>query len=277
MELTPEEIKKALEKSGYLFEQKAASAIEEMGFTATTKRVFNDISENKPKEIDVFAQKLVYKMEDPALKIICFLNCACKNTTNPLVFIMRKKGILDSLYKPDGIFLAQPMYVQNLTINIDAFDYMNLSQIHFATKQDKKAVQICKIIGNNKKLEVQHDGFLKDLLLPLIISKDAWVKESQNSAGTGKNCRLFFNLVIVNSDIYTIDSEKNDALPETVKFVPFISDISSKEIKGKFLVTFIKFDYLKEFIENEIMRFAQEVYTHYSNNPKLVTETFLHK
>src|SRR5580658_10636834 len=119
MEPTPEQIKNALEQSGYLFEQKVASVIEQLGFVTTTNRTYNDVEENKLKEIDVFAYKGLENSGNPnipSLRILSYLNCECKNSINPYVFIMRDKGVLDNFYKPDGIFLAQPMYLQNQTI-----------------------------------------------------------------------------------------------------------------------------------------------------------------
>jgi hypothetical protein len=275
MEPSPEQIKEALEKSGYLFEQKAASLLEEMGFATVSNKAYIDKEKNKLCEIDVFACKVLHSMEDPALKIICYLNAECKNSTNSFVFILRNKGVLDFFYKPDGIFLAQPMYVQNHSINIDAFDYMDLSKHHYATREKQKSVQICKIIGNNKKLDVQHEGVLRAILSPLIKSKAIWIKESQQADGQEKTCRIFYNIAIINADLYTIDAEKTDALPEPAKFVPFIQDVNLGELKGKFLLTFVKYDYLREFIEKEVLAFCKTVFDFYNANPKMITETFV--
>jgi hypothetical protein len=280
MAITPEDIKQALEKSGYLFEQKVASLIEKLGYLTSTNKAYLDTEENKSREMDVLGTKKIF--EFAAKKRIpgfCFLNCECKNSTTPFVFLSRPKGDLDKKWKPDGIYLLHDAYFQeagrfNIARTLNAFFHLQLHTEHFATRESEKFVQVCKLIHNNKKLEAQHAGVIEGLIYPLIKSVQTWARQTEPKS-YNPTCRFFFNLAVVNSKLYTMNSELPDALPVEVNFVPFIREIQTKEIKGSFLFTFITFDHLETFIQNEIEPFCNIVYRRYSESPELLEHVLL--
>lgn len=264
--LTPEKIKELLDQSGYLFEQKVASVIEQLGFHTLTNRAYFDLEENKSREIDIVAHKSIFEIQgSPRISGICYLNCECKNSKTPYIFIMRKKGFLDKYWKPDGIFLIKDQEDHK------QFYTLGLEKDFFATRKEIKSVQLCKITNNGKKFEVQHSGIIENFIYPLMKSKAIWETQAPQSTFNHRYCKFFFNLAIINSAIYTINSEEENSLPIETKFVPFIREIRTNDFDGYFLTTFVTFSFLKEFIQGELEEFCKIVHRKYMENPALLS------
>lgn len=270
-DFTPEQIKDILKSSGYLFEQRVASVIEKLGYATYTNKAYLDDDEGKSREIDVVAMKTIVRKE-PNNFVSCYLNCECKNSTTPFVFITRNKGSIDKYYIPDGLFFFPKEYREKLgdgRVLITApFKKLDLYREHFATREMFKAVQITKIIRNQKKIEAQHSGVIESLIYPLIKSQKAWVKEYVGERTN--SAKFFFNLVIVNSSLYTIDSELEESMPKKVKYVPFVRDVHTNTMRGNHLITFVNFDFLEEFIDSEIERFCEKVCEIYQADKNLL-------
>lgn len=275
--MTPQEIRDILDKSGYLFEQQIASVIENLGFDTVTNKAFLDEQENKSREMDIVAHKTSFKIEGSDTETVTgliYLNCECKNSSTPYVFITRKKGALDDYYIPDGIVLAYSSYHirkgDKSESSGSAFYYLGLDKLHYATRTQDKAVQVCKIIRNQSKYEAQHSGIIESFIYPLIKSMRVWKKNSPDGDFESKYCKFFYNIVVVNSKLYTIDSEIANSLPVEAKFVPFIREVHTQEMKGKFLITFVDQEHLEEFIKTEVNEFSKRVCTLYNESPELI-------
>ncbi|OYU55699.1 MAG: hypothetical protein CFE25_00125 [Chitinophagaceae bacterium BSSC1] len=279
--MTPEEIKEILNQSGYLFEQQVASIIEGLGFHVTTNKAYLDEEEDKSREIDVYGYKVFFEIPGDVSSIgIVYINCECKKSSTPYVFINRKKGIQDQHYVPDGINLIYNKYYKRIGDNslteIEAFTYLNLQQKHFYTREPYKAVQICKIIQNGKKIEAQHSGVIEGFIYPLTKSMKVWKNQAHSNNTKQRFCKLFLNIAVVDSQLYTINVDDENPMPIESNYVPFIRGIQSKNIKGTYLFTFVKFDYLKNFIKNEIEGFCSEVSQKYINDPSLINDQYLY-
>ena len=85
------DILNALKFSGYLMEQEIASKLETLGFHVFTNWAFKDQDEGKSRELDVRAIKRVAHNEEGGLSAFIELLVECKNSVNPLVFIVRRQ------------------------------------------------------------------------------------------------------------------------------------------------------------------------------------------
>jgi hypothetical protein len=267
--MTPEQIKEVLEKSGYLFEQQVATQIEQFGYHVTTNKAYQDQEEGKSREIDIVAHKEYFRLSEWGQEAIgvCYLNCECKNSSSPLVFINRKKSLLDKSYTPDGIFLINDPYSKH-TSNI-LFHKLGLFENHFATNTEHKAVQIWKINRNGNKTEAQHSGVIEGFIYPLVKSKKLWENQLPGDRDDKKYCKIIFNLVITNAPIYTIDSMDENALPKPCYYAPFIRELRTRDFNGEYLITFVQYKELKRFFENEIGCFMDAIKAKYEEKPEL--------
>lgn len=275
--MTPEEIKTILETSGYLFEQRVASLIEGLGFHTSTNKAFLDPDEGKSREIDVVANREIFRLVqggNPDAFGVCYLNCECKNSTTPFVFITRRKGFMDKLYTPNGIILPYKEYYKNkdqfAVTALNAFYYLELEKYHYVTKSDVHAVQLCKIIQNRKKVEAQHSGVIEGFIYPLIKSQKIWETQTPKTTTEKIYCKLFFNIAVVNSKLYTIDADDENSLPIEAEYVPFVRDIHTKDHQGRFIITFVTYSALGKFIETEVGDFCKKVEETFMKRPELL-------
>src|SRR5258708_26236343 len=100
---TIEEINNAVQKTGFLFEQNIASAIENANFDVITNYAYLDTDEGKSREVDIVAHKQMFEIKDRNIRGVCYLICECKDSDNPMVFFVRKKTWGDKYYRPQEI------------------------------------------------------------------------------------------------------------------------------------------------------------------------------
>ncbi|MBX3253346.1 MAG: hypothetical protein KF862_04315 [Chitinophagaceae bacterium] len=278
-------ISDAIKKTGFFFEQRVASIIEEEGFTVTTNSAYLDDEENKSREIDIVAWREAFALLGYNIRGLCYLTCECKSGFNPYVFFTRKKNRLDKIYRPREIHLLHGTYYKQnkeKTTELDGFFYMGLENDFFYSKLEEKAVQFCKITSkedprtkneknnnNNKNLlEVQTTGVIPSLIYPVVKAYEYNVTVTPKSDDNTKYCKIFFNLVIVRGYLYTIDSENPNAELKRVDFVPFLRDICSESINGLYLTTFVHVDGLSAFLNNHVHTFCKSIFEKYRDNQK---------
>lgn len=275
MEVTKEQILKAVTESGFLMEQEVASTLENLKFHVSTNVAFEDSEEGKSRETDVFAFKRFYFNEYSKIIIDIIFLCECKNNTNPFVFISRKKNTNDKNFIPNGVVLAKdelqiPIESRPNTYSIQkVFKVLQLNDYHHYFKTEQKAVQFCKIIRQGKDFKAQHDGIYDGIFIPLAKAFEAKRKEVQNNTYSHNVISLIYPMVILNSEIYDIDSDSPK--PEEKQYISFKREIKSKQLKGQFLIEFINKRAIEEFYQNEVLPFANRLLEIAENNPEKLT------
>lgn len=262
--MTPsnEEILNAVKASGYLFEQEVASIIERSDFVVKTNVAFKDQDEEKSREIDVSGFKRVVYDEVRKITVSVRILVECKNNTHPFVFISRKKNNADAYYTPPNFRFPTTEYnhpyegkKDTYTI-VPAFRHFKLDEIFPFHQSELKAVQFCKIVRKGKDWFAQHDGIYDSLFIPLIKSMEHF-KKSDQSSGEWKQYFIYFPIVVVNADLFTIDSHTEPVVNVKASHVSFVRDIHSNSLRGSYLVDFVSKDDLSSFIENHISAFAE--------------------
>lgn len=279
MEVTKEQILKAVTDSGFLMEQEVATTFENLSFHVSTNVAFEDSEEGKSRETDVYAFKRIYVNESTKIIIDVMFLCECKNNTNPFVFISRNKNATDKNFVPNGVVLAKdefeiPFKDKPNVISIQkAFQVLQLNDYHHYFKTEQKAVQFCKIIRQGKDFKAQHDGIYDGIFLPLAKAFEAKRKDVQSNKYSHNIISLLYPAVILNSEIYNIDSKSPK--PEEKQYISFRREIKSKQLKGQFLIEFINKGAIEKFYQNEVLPFANQLIEIAENNPeKLIAKPF---
>ena len=156
----------------------------------------------------------------------------------------------------------------NYVSEIHPFQFLGLKKFHYFYNENDKAVQFCKIIRKGKNWEALHDNIYDGIFYPLIKALNSQLKYVQKISGEWKFIYLFFPIVVLNSEIYSIQSYNTDKNPMIVESISFIRDLKSKSISGQFLVDFVNKRNLKTFINDRILKFCDQLIKDYKNNPK---------
>jgi len=279
MKIPEDEILKAIEKSGYLMEQEIATTLEEMNFNVKTNASFEDEEEGKSREIDILAPQELFRDEEKKLTIYTVLICECKNNQNPFVFIKRKKNKYDLNPAPIEYLFPVEKYWKhtskdgyNFVSDIPPFQFLELKKSHYYYKTEDKAVQFCKIIRKGKNWEAMHDNIYDGIFYPLIKALNSQIKYVKKFKREWKHIYLFFPMVVLNSEIYAIQSYDSVKKPVLVDSVSFVREIKSKTINGQYLVDFITKEKLKNHINNKILKFCNSIVEDYKSNPNKYLE-----
>ncbi len=261
---TIEEIKKALERSGYLLEQRICPIIEKFGFLTTPNEQYQDQDSGKSREIDVYALKVnsLYRNEFKDMVEISLM-IECKNNSTPVVFLTQKTSISISLFGyvvlngyPDGIYDKASKKV------VSVEDYFRFKKFLHHYKEKWIARQFCqlkpKIINKGSpkqkiEWEVSHEG-LYESIESLTKATDYYSSKRKKSIVLKEDTKDLINLGIIYSILLfagqifecRIIGKNYRLFPR--KHLTFHKTIQSKTVEGTYHIDVIQEDYLSKFL-----------------------------
>lgn len=265
-----EEIITALKESGYLMEQEVATQLETLGYHVTTNAPFEDKDEGKSREMDVKAVKRIAYNEEAKISAWIEIIAECKNTNAPFVFIGRPKNKADN-YKPPLEFVFPTNYREELSKNgksysreWPAFFHLGFDKIHKDYISTEKAVQFCRL-ERKKGWSANHGGLYDSLFYPMAKAISSRVNEvREDNRGSWKYFWFFIPMIIVNGEIYYVDSTNPDAMPEERNSITFKRELKAAKLKGNFTLDFVKQNEIENFIAQHVdplISHAQELIT----------------
>jgi hypothetical protein len=272
---TEEEILEAVQASGYLMEQEVATYFESLKYHVRTNRAYQDPDENKSREIDVWTFRIAFDNKTHAVYVEFI--CECKNNTNPFVFLGRPQNESDKERNPLEYIFPVPGYYKTsdegegaITDYIPAFLHLGLAKRHYYYNQNRKAVQFCKILRKGNSWEANHETIFGNIIHPIV--KAFLSRRAENAGHMSTLDRhavyLLFPMVVLNSDIYYIDSTSVKPQPQKVPHVTLIRELKSKTIDGTFAIDFVTKSQLKDFIEGKIEPFIESVIDSIEQQPE---------
>jgi hypothetical protein len=274
-----EEIVAALGASGFLMEQEVATALEDAGYYAATGRAYTDPEEGKSRELDVYGfQRYMYD-ETRRAAIHVELLCECKNTSNPFVFLTRRKTPGDMDRNPEEYLF--PMRVVEVDAgdgvrHVPPFHHFGLGRSHYRFQQELKAVQMVRLDHPKKDWVAENTSVFTSLLYPLAKALRAFQEKHQYAMGALPRgfrfpienpppapqwawASLYFPMVVVRSPLWVVDVHRKDVVPERVPFVTLEREFKSSVISGRFAIDFVEQDHLGEFLARNVRPFAASV------------------
>ena len=271
------EILKAINASGYLMEQDIASILEANGFYVDTNCAFKDPETQKSRESDVFATRKIYEDNDNNIDIWVNIICECKNNSTPVVFIGRGKNLSDSLHKYEEFSFPIRTYTKVLkrsrkeTISnlINVSTMLDLQKRTLFGKSSTKYVQFTKIIRNGNKIFANHEGFYDSALIPVIKAFLFYRTKHKTVIGNRKVIWLHFPVVVLNSDLKTVDTTKQEETLDEVEYLSLIRSLDSEILKGKFIVDFTSKRKFETYLQNYVLKFADEIKQLAKKTPEL--------
>ena len=264
LEPTKEQIKKAIEKSGYLLEQRICPIIEKYYFLTTPNEQYQDQDTGKSREIDVYANNLnsLYRNEFTDIFEIILL-IECKNNFAPVIFFTQNNPIPESVFGyvtlngyPHGIYEKKTERV------IPIEDYFHFERFCHNYKVKWIARQFCKLKpkiiskGSPKQKiewEITHES-LYESIEGLIKATDYYSSEIKNSNVLENGTKDFIHLGMIYPILLLAGKifecriiGKKYKLFER-KHLTFYKTIQSKTLKGTYHIDVIHEDYLPKYL-----------------------------
>lgn len=201
------EIKNALEKSGYLLEQRICPILDKYAFYTIPNEQYQDQDTGESREIDIFAIYMnpLYR-SDFSDTFEVRLVVECKNNKTPVVFMSQENPIPESLSGwilvngyPDGIY--EKKYEEVTSIE----DYFHFKKFHHNYKVKWISRQFCqlkpKIINKGSsneeiKWESTHET-LYESIEKLVKAAEYFSSDIKNSISLEEDTKDFIHLGIV--------------------------------------------------------------------------------
>ncbi|SBW18607.1 hypothetical protein FDG2_0738 [Candidatus Protofrankia californiensis] len=268
---TAEQIVVALNKTGYLFEQKIAEIFSANGYIVATGRAFRDPDSGTSRELDVFASRTRIKKipDDDYIVTSCRVICECKNNQSPLVFVARKKSTSDILSVATGHTFPFAKKRTGEGASLPTWETLELGRLHYASRDPLIAGQVVRM-ERKKEWVATNAGIYDSWIYPLAKAVVA-LQASPVTIASVHRVDLVFPLIVTPSSMYIIDGTGDNPIPEPRDHVTLVRQLDGLNISGRFQIDFVRADYLPHFIRTCINDFWMKVYNLGANDPDALT------
>ena len=267
---TPDQVIDALDASGHLLEQQVATELAGLGYDVITNRAFTDVDEGKSRELDVWAHKNIFQVDDRRLWASIYLLLECKHTAMPYAFLTRPP--LRRHRPPEEVLIThhsrEEQYHEGgrtLTRRIATFDDLGLRDAYWGTNSSHVAVHISHLDRKGGTWSASNTGVFDSLTWPLAKALRAFKKPFRNKNGgfdprSDASFVLFFvPIVVVASKLYAVDGTIADPTAVEVDHIRFERELKAKNFEGHFAIDFVQRDGLGRFIKETVDPFCAHV------------------
>jgi hypothetical protein len=143
------EIRQAVKRSGYLFEQRIVPLLERHGYKATPNDIFEDPETGEAREIDVFAisgERISARGYD---FIFPLLFIECKNLVAPLIFFTQDEIPITEL-AGDVQVAGIPLEIEYKGEIVSITDYLDVEKFHHYYRRRRLSTQFCCVYEKEK-------------------------------------------------------------------------------------------------------------------------------
>lgn len=220
----------AIQKSGYLLEQRIEPIIRDAFGYVETNPIFKDPETDKSCEIDIYALSASRVFKKDMSSIFPVLLCECENNLQPVVFFIGN-NFLAFFGKDDLKLSGIPVKFWNEDIDeyMSFADFVDLENFHhFCTGEF--ATQYCSFQLKKDKsnwialhLDEQHDTFnklIKAVNYHLSKHFESWWLPT-NVRKEHVNIQIYYPLVILQGDLFTAHFKNNRLIIKKSNHVQF--------------------------------------------------------
>jgi len=230
-QVSKRQMKEAIQRSGYLLEQRVERILTEMGYFVQTNSVFPDTETGKSRGIDISAINAVrvYRGWNYVFPVLL---CECENNSQPIVFFTRESPISFLHYqevKVSGI----PVKFRKGGNYIDFLEFTKMERFHHYCK-GVTATQYCTFQFKKDRScwmalhsEEQHDTFnslIKALEYEIAKHFDQWVLPEKGEE-EAVNVQIYYPIVILQGDLYSASVETGRLTMRKSKHVQFRKEL----------------------------------------------------
>jgi len=281
--ITPKEMRDAIQRSGYLLEQRIFPFFEKFHYAIDLNAIFPDPGTGKSREIDIkaYCMECIFDKEDFDNNLQINLLCECENNKQPTIFFIRDYRDYElELFCDDIALSGIPIGFSDKDFFISFSDFLELKKFHhygkgdistqYCTFQEKKGKNGWMAFHNDE----QHNTF--DSLVKVL---DYEIEEDFKSYYLPDKpeeepieIKIYYPLLILQQDLYSAFLKGNKFILRKSKHIQFrkqYHSIFSKQIKT-YCIDVITEDYLPKYLEiidkentkikNKIKRRKDEVF-----------------
>jgi hypothetical protein len=274
---TSDDVISALERTGYLLEQRVASKVRSAGFTVVTGKAFKDPEEGKSREVDVFAFKEVWDDSSRNVRVSIQLVIECKRSDGPYVVLGRNPTVLDTHRQPHSHTMPVNQvrwleYVDERSARqygMQAWKWLGLHELPGSPNRDtQKGLQLVRMNLKNKAWSAENSSVFESLTVPLMKAVEAFRPSRDNNPNPkyGHLC-LCFPIVVTSGELFYVNGEAEDPTAERVDWVPLERDIKMDAMTGLFNLDVVTFGALERYLQERVLLFSEAVGEEVAKDP----------
>jgi hypothetical protein len=271
--LTRDEIGKAVQSSGYLFEQRMLEIFEKKCCSVSANVGFRDPEDGSAREIDIVA-----RVEDgpDLVRVNAMIVAECKSTRDPLVFLSRRFWDLPGSYR-DRQLRTTTLPGKAMSVRLEDEEYTHVLPLDVflpmwtanpsGGRLINYSTQFCKTkrVEGKHVLRAEHGNAYNEYVLPLIKAVEAHrLNPPERELAIVTDIVVFYPLLIVSGPMYCYDYRHKTGRPTHAKHVVFAKDYQSERISGTFFIDVLSADYVSEYLSACILarfeEFRHQVY-----------------
>ncbi|KNZ68291.1 hypothetical protein Tfer_3158 [Thermincola ferriacetica] len=256
MKVDKEKIKEAIEKSGYLVEQKVINEFEKAGFFAGANYAFEDQDEHRSREVDFIATKYT-DFTFGKTGFYFFAYGEVKKKSDPLVFFERQPQGQEFLEYHIPITATQ-MFFTNIDVGLDIQKLLNFKEIHHQIQHGLISTQFCVV--DQAKRKAEHKNLYESLFVPLLKCVDSEIHD------IGKNwvfdpmrpsyfLGIFLPLLVISGPLLSYNVH-NDELTEK-DYIIYRRHYSSGTVTRTLLIDIVSMKYLEQYLSDKLTKTYQ--------------------
>lgn len=267
-EVTPAEVQSALERSGYLFEQQVGNRLQDLGFVVHTNVAFEDPDEGKSREFDVNGELYLLdnRRDGSGLSLSMELIIECKANNFPLTLISRRSPSPYDVDGPVSVILpvtrVQKVLRQtgNETISrtTSTFRHLGLDKVHHFYRRDRKAVQFCRLLLQDKQWRAEHAGLFDSMILPLFKAFNCH-RERVTNIKDRRFIHVIYPMIVCRGQLFDFDTSSSEAVPAEIPWGGLLRDLSSESLSGLHWVDFVQETHLESYVKECVLPFGEHL------------------
>ena len=256
--ITTKQMKDAIQKSGYLLEQRVEPILSEEGYIVQTNPAFPDPETGKSREIDINALSATQVYKGDYNFVFPILLCECENNAQPIVFFT-KESIISFLYHREVKVSGIPIKFWEGNKCISLSEFTAMKEFHHYCK-DITATQYCTFQLTKDKSswialhsEEQHDTFnslIKALEYEIAQHFDSYYLPNKGENET-VNIQIYYPLVILQGGLYSASLENNRLTLRRSNHIQFRRELflqSTNEVET-YQIDVICEEYLRDYLK----------------------------
>lgn len=260
----------ALERTGFLLEQRVAQEVRAAGFYVQTGRAFKDPEEGKSREVDVYAFKRLFANEKGDITLGVKLLIECKKSTGPYVVLGRKLSDDERSMPPHSHTMpinsvkweerAEGLRIYRKSKSL--WNVLGLHELpHSPSRDERKGLQLVRMHLKNKEWQADNSSIFDSLTLPLMKAVEAFRPPRDKASTVPKyaHMELCFPAVVTSGELFYVDADAGDPLAERVEWVSIDRDVDMEGMSGNFSMDVVNYDSLGDYLSTRVLEFSKEV------------------
>jgi len=241
-------IKKAIQMSGYLEEQKAINEFEKAGFFAGANFTFEDQDEHKSREVDFIATKYT-DFTFGKTGLYFYVYGEVKMKSDPLVFFERKTQEREPLEYYIPVVATQQDFA-NLGTGLDIQRILKFKNIHHQMKHKLVSTQFCVV--DQRKVKAEHKDLYESLFVPLLKCIDSEMQSIGRYTGFFDPLQqtyflnIFQPIIVISGTLCSYDVYKDDIIEKD--YIIYRRHYSSSTVKRTLLIDIVSMKYLPQYL-----------------------------